>query len=66
MEPYEVDAIKYATLARTAAENYTGGDPHDTSMRLDCYVWLARIAARTAVIDTGFSASACRARRGLT
>ena len=63
MEPYEVYAIKYATLARTAAENFIGGDPHDTSMRLDYFVWLARTATRTVVIDTGFSESAGRRRK---
>ena len=63
MEPYEVYAIKYATLARTAAENFIGGDPHDTSMRLDYYVWFARNAARTVMIDTGFSESAGRRRK---
>ena len=63
MEPYEVYAIKYATLARTAAENFIGGDPHDTSMRLDYYVWVVRNAARTVVVDTGFSASAGRRRK---
>ncbi|HET9044620.1 MAG TPA: MBL fold metallo-hydrolase, partial [Burkholderiales bacterium] len=63
MEPYEVYAIKYATLARTAAENFIGGDPHDTSMRLDYFVWFARNAARTVVIDTGFSESAGRRRK---
>jgi glyoxylase-like metal-dependent hydrolase (beta-lactamase superfamily II) len=63
VEPYEVYAIKYATLARTAAENFIGGDPHDTSMRLDYYVWLARSSTRTVVIDTGFSESAGRRRK---
>jgi len=63
VEPYEVYAIKYATLARTAAENFIGGDPHDTSMRLDYFVWLARTATRTVVIDTGFSESAGRRRK---
>jgi len=63
VEPYEVYAIKYATLARTAAENFIGGDPHDTSMRLDYFVWLARNATRTVVIDTGFSESAGRRRK---
>jgi len=63
VEPYEVYAIKYATLARTAAENFIGGDPHDTSMRLDYYVWLARSSTRTVVIDIGFSESAGRRRK---
>jgi glyoxylase-like metal-dependent hydrolase (beta-lactamase superfamily II) len=63
VEPYEVYAIRYATLARTAAENFIGGDPHEAGMPLDYYVWLARNAARTVVIDTGFNESAGR-RRG--
>jgi glyoxylase-like metal-dependent hydrolase (beta-lactamase superfamily II) len=63
VEPYEVYAVKYATLARTAAENFIGGDPHDTSMRLDYYVWVVRNAARTVVVDTGFSASTGRRRK---
>jgi glyoxylase-like metal-dependent hydrolase (beta-lactamase superfamily II) len=63
VEPYEVYALKYATLARTAAENFIGGDPHDTSMRLDYYVWVARNAARTVVVDTGFGADAARRRK---
>ena len=62
---YEVYAIKYATLARTAAENFIGGDPHEAGMPLDYYVWLARNAARTVVIDTGFNESAGRRRKRL-
>jgi glyoxylase-like metal-dependent hydrolase (beta-lactamase superfamily II) len=63
LEPYEVYAIKYATLARTAAENFIGGDPHDAGMMLDYYVWVARNAARTVVIDTGFNEQAARRRK---
>jgi glyoxylase-like metal-dependent hydrolase (beta-lactamase superfamily II) len=63
MEPYEVYAIKYATLARTAAENFIGGDPHDAPMPLDYFVWVARNARGTYVIDTGFDAAAGRRRK---
>jgi hypothetical protein len=58
VEPYEVYAIKYATLARTGAENFIGGDPHDTSMRLDYYVWLR------AVQRAPSSSTPASARRG--
>ena len=43
-EPFEVYAIRYATMARTSAENFIGGDPHESASRLDYFVWLARNA----------------------
>ncbi len=63
IETYEVYAIRYATLARKASENFIGGDPHEDSSPLDYFVWLAKSAARSFVIDTGFSAEV-GARRG--
>lgn len=62
-DEYEVFAIKYATLARQASENFIGGDPHETASPLDYFIWLARSKARTFVIDTGFDAKVGR-RRG--
>ena len=56
IENYEVYAIRYATLARKAAENFIGGDPHEEGSPLDYYVWLARSPTRSFVIDTGFDA----------
>ena len=63
MENYEVYAIRYATLARTAADNFIGGDPHEAGSPLDYFVWLAKSPSRTFVIDTGFDAQV-GARRG--
>jgi glyoxylase-like metal-dependent hydrolase (beta-lactamase superfamily II) len=63
VEPYEVYAIKYATLARTAAENFIGGDPHEAGMHLDYFVWVVRNATRTVVIDTGFNENGARRRK---
>ena len=63
IETYEVYAIRYATLARKAADNFIGGDPHEEGSPLDYFVWLARSPSRTFVIDTGFGA-AVAARRG--
>jgi len=54
-EPFEVFAIRYATMARTSAENFIGGDPHESASRLDYFVWLARSASHTFVIDSGFN-----------
>lgn len=63
-ENYEVFAIKYASLSnRRASDNFIGGDPHEAASDLDYYLWLARSASRTFVIDTGFDAEV-GARRG--
>src|SRR5512140_1359749 len=63
VETYEVYAVRYATLARKAADNFIGGDPHEQGSALDYFVWLARSASRSFVIDTGFDAQVA-ARRG--
>lgn len=60
---YEVFAIRYATHMRTASHNFLGGDPHDGPMPLDYFVWLARGATRSYVIDTGFNAGMARLRK---
>jgi glyoxylase-like metal-dependent hydrolase (beta-lactamase superfamily II) len=61
--PFEVYAIRYATVARHSAENFIGGDPHESAARMDYFVWLARHASRSIVIDTGFNAAAAQRRR---
>ena len=63
IETYEVYAIRYATLARKAADNFIGGDPHEAGSALDYFVWFARSASRCFVIDTGFDARVAE-RRG--
>jgi glyoxylase-like metal-dependent hydrolase (beta-lactamase superfamily II) len=63
MTPYEVHAIRYATVARRGAENFIGGDPHESGAHLDYFVWLVRNAERTVVVDTGFNAAAAVRRR---
>ncbi len=62
-EPFEVYAIRYATVARRAAENAIGGDPHEAGARMDYFVWLAKSASRVFVVDTGFNASAAAQRK---
>jgi glyoxylase-like metal-dependent hydrolase (beta-lactamase superfamily II) len=61
--PYEVYAIRYATVERKASENFIGGDAHEAGTRMDYFVWLARNAERTFVIDTGFNAAAALKRK---
>jgi len=60
---YELYAIKYGHHERRAGENFLGGDPHDGPMPLDYFVWLARSAERSFVIDTGFDAAVAKRRR---
>lgn len=61
--PYEVYAIRYATVARRSAENFIGGDAHESGARMDYFVWLVRNAAGTFVVDTGFNAEAATRRK---
>ena len=53
-DSYEIYAIKYAQLSRRSPDNFIGGDPHDTDMPLDYFVWLVSNKNRTIVVDTGF------------
>ena len=63
IEPFEVYAIRYATVARQAAENFIGADPHERGAPMDYFVWLARRSDRLYVIDTGFNEAAAQRRR---
>ncbi|MFM9968492.1 MAG: N-acyl homoserine lactonase family protein [Burkholderiales bacterium] len=63
LDPYEVYAIRYATVQRRASENFLGGDPHEVSMRMDYFVWLIRGPAGTFVVDTGFNQVAAQRRK---
>lgn len=64
-DTYEVYAVKYATLKRTLADNFIGGDPHESGSDLDYFVWVIRNAARTIVVDTGYNAVSAK-KRGRT
>ena len=64
LQPFKVYAIRYATVARHASENFIGGDPHEHGMDMDYFVWVAISASKTWVIDTGFNqASASKHKR---
>ena len=62
-EPFEVYAIRYAWVDRKASENFIDGDPHESSMPMDYFVWLARNKSKTWVIDTGFNQAAANKRK---
>ena len=62
-DPFEVYAIRYATVARHGAENFIGGDPHESAARMDYFVWLVRRRGALFVVDTGFNERAAERRR---
>jgi glyoxylase-like metal-dependent hydrolase (beta-lactamase superfamily II) len=67
MSTYEIIALRYATHARPASENFlypaaAGEDPHDYRMPIDYFVWVIRNSERTIVVDTGFDYPAAQAR----
>jgi glyoxylase-like metal-dependent hydrolase (beta-lactamase superfamily II) len=60
---YQIHAIRYAHLARSARHNFIDGDPHDGPMPLDYYVWAITGGGRSWVLDTGFDATMAAQRR---
>lgn len=62
-QPFAVYAIRYATVERTAAENFIGGDVHEGGMSMDYFVWVAISDSKTWVIDTGFNQAAANKRK---
>jgi glyoxylase-like metal-dependent hydrolase (beta-lactamase superfamily II) len=62
---YELFALRYATRQANRSEHFIGGDPHDGPMPMDYFVWLARNADRSVVIDIGFTAES-GGKRGRT
>ena len=56
MQP-EYESVPYVTTRKARrAEHFVGGDPHDGPMPMDYFVWAAKNAERTVVIDIGFTA----------
>jgi glyoxylase-like metal-dependent hydrolase (beta-lactamase superfamily II) len=60
---YELYAIRYATRPARRPEHFIGGDPHDTPMPMDYFVWAAIGPERSIVIDTGFTAEVAEQRK---
>jgi glyoxylase-like metal-dependent hydrolase (beta-lactamase superfamily II) len=60
---YELFAVRYATRDARRYANFLGGDAHDAPMPMDYFVWVARTAERTIVIDTGFTAETAARRK---
>jgi len=62
---YEVYAIRYATRDARRPSHFIGGDPHDSPMPMDYYLWLIRGQECEFVVDTGFGAEVAK-KRGRT
>jgi len=62
---HEIYAVKYGRHSRKKAENYIGGDPHDTDEPIDYFVWAIVGPSGTVVVDTGFD-HAMAQKRGRT
>lgn len=61
-EAYEIYAIKYAHNERRSGDNFIDGDPHDTPMPLDYFIWAITNENRTIILDTGFDEAMARQR----
>ena len=59
---HEIYAIKYGRHERKRADNYIGGDPHETMEPLDYYVWAITGPSGNFVVDTGFDAAMAKKR----
>ena len=62
---HEIYAVKYGRHSRKKAENYIGGDPHDTDEPIDYFVWAIVGPSGNFVVDTGFD-HAMAQKRGRT
>jgi len=60
---YEIYAIKYARRDALRPVHFVGGDPHNTPMPMDYFVWLLRGDGREIVIDTGFTKAMAEQRK---
>ncbi len=63
IEPFELFAIRYAHHpGRKVQDNFINGDIHEEASPLDYFVWVARRAGKTFLIDTGFGPEAAKER----
>jgi glyoxylase-like metal-dependent hydrolase (beta-lactamase superfamily II) len=60
---YEVFALRYGTRDARSSSHFLGGDPHDAPMPMDYFVWVAKSADQTFVIDTGMTREDAVARK---
>jgi len=60
---YEIIAIRYATVDRSAGENFLSTDHPNTPMPIDYFIWVIRGGDEQVVVDTGFKEAAAQTRK---
>lgn len=63
LRQWEAYAMRYATVQRTARENFIAHDVHDAASSMDYFVWFLRSGQETLLVDTGFNEAAARQRK---
>lgn len=60
---YEIYAIKYARRDAIRREHFIGGDPHESPMPMDYFVWCIIGKAGAIVLDLGFNEAMAKERK---
>src|SRR2546423_12171737 len=60
---YEIYAVRYARHDRPARDNFLGGDPHETNMPFDYFVWAVVGPEQTFIVDMGFTIEQAKKRK---
>jgi glyoxylase-like metal-dependent hydrolase (beta-lactamase superfamily II) len=60
---YQLFAIRYATREARRSDHFIGGDPHDSPMPMDYFVWAVVGSSRVFLVDTGFTAETAARRK---
>ena len=60
---YEIYAIRYATRDALRRDHFIGGDPHESPMPMDYFVWAILGPGGPIVLDLGFTAEMAKERK---
>ena len=60
---YEIYAIRYATRDALRRDHFIGGDPHESPMPMDYFVWCIIGPEGPIVLDLGFTAEMAKERK---
>ena len=60
---YEIHAIRYATRDALRRDHFIGGDPHESPMPMDYFVWVITGPAGAFVLDLGFTEEMAKTRK---
>ncbi len=60
---YEIHAIRYATRDALRRDHFIGGDPHESPMPMDYFVWVITGPRGAFVLDLGFTEEMAKSRK---